>query len=102
METYLPISIQPDGSEAPGLAIELSHEYHLFDKDGVENPCQVPWSRDKLAPKLVDPDIAGADKDVGVCIDWAVTADQIEVLPCELVLVVLMVMNLPASSDVWV
>jgi hypothetical protein len=50
----------------------------------------------------VDPDIAGADKEIGACIDCEVTADQYPVLPCEFVLVVLTVMNLPASPDVWV
>jgi hypothetical protein len=50
----------------------------------------------------VDPDISGADKEIGDCIDCAVTADQYLVLPCEFVLVILTVMNLPASPDVWV
>jgi hypothetical protein len=72
----------------------------LLVRVGIENPCQVPRLRAKLAPKLLDPEIDGADKGIGACIDSEVTADQYAVLPCELVLAVLTVIYLPASSAV--
>jgi hypothetical protein len=56
----------------------------------------------RVDPKATDPDTAGATVRVGAWVEAVVTADHRLVEPMELVLVVLAVMNLPASADVCV
>jgi hypothetical protein len=55
-----------------------------------------------LDPSTAVPEITGADNEIGSEFEGMVTADKRLVDPMVLVRVVLAVMNLPASSAVWV
>ena len=55
-----------------------------------------------VEPKAADPVIVGAAVKVGTCVVAVVATDHKSVVPMAFALIVLAVMNLPASSGVWV
>jgi hypothetical protein len=62
----------------------------------------VPSFTARLEPWIAVPETTGADAETGSEVEGVITVDQRLVDPMLLLLVVLAVMNLPASSGVWV
>jgi hypothetical protein len=92
----------PVGIDAPDSSTSLSQENHLYVRLGTGNPCQSPESAEIVEPKLAIPERVGSEVIVGGCDVTEVVGDHKCVVAAPLVLVVLAVTKLPASSGVWV